>query len=151
MRRLNRPEPALPVTAMQTYAIKSPVETHTKPAHCRDVGCLDYQLGWTFKTIAGSDDDRFFRRACAGAVDGIRRPFTVSRDGIFVIFRFEAGVRCRKATAHRLSLERPEIYLVRGGDWRANTGLIRRHNRPEHWVEDFAETLDATARRTGQR
>lgn len=151
MRPLNRPTPRLPVTAMQTYGIKSPIETHTKPAHCRDVGCVDYQLGWTFKTIAGTADDRFFRHACTGAVDGYRRPFTTSRDGIFVIFRFEAGTPCRLASKHRASLERPELYVVRGGDWRASTGLIRRHTRPEHWVEDFAETLDANARRAGVR
>lgn len=148
-RRTERPTPLLPVTAMKTYAIKSPVETHTKPAHCRDIGCRDYLNGWTIKLLAGSDDDRFFRGACTGRVDGYRRPFTTRRDGPFVTFVFEAGVPCRFIMKHRASLDRPEIYIARGGDWRGSTGLIIKHDRPEHWVEDFAGYMAGVARQVG--
>lgn len=143
------PTPGVPVAAMKTYAIKSPVETHSKPAHCRDIGCRDYLNGWSIKLIAGSDDDRFFRSACAGRVDGYRRPFRTVRDGLFVTFVFEAGTPCRFIMKHRATLDRPELYIVRGGDWRASTGLIRKHDRPEHWVEDFAGHLTGITRQVG--
>lgn len=139
----------LPITAMKTYAVSSPRLTHTKPAHCRDVDCVDYLRGWSIKLVAGSDDDRFFRSACAGRVDGYRRPFTVTRDGVFVTFTFEPGIPCRFIIKHRASLNRPELYIVRGGDARGSTGLIRRHDRPEHWVEDFQGHLDVIARQVG--
>jgi len=149
MRPLKRVHVGLPVTAMQTYTVASPVATHTKPAHCRDVNCVDYTLGWRMKLLADTDDERFFRRACAGQVDGYRRPHRVERDGTFITFYFEPGTPCRFITAHRATLDRPEFYTVRGGDWRGSTGLIRRHTRAEHWVEDFAGHLDTIARQTG--
>lgn len=139
----------LPVTAFQTFRVSSPVRTHTRPAHCRDVNCVSYLTGWMFKTIAGGDDERFFRSACAGRVDGYRRPFTTSRDGAFVTFHFEAGTPCRFITRHRASLHRPENYLLRGGDRRGSTGLIRRYDRADQWVEDFQGHLDVVARQSG--
>ncbi len=149
MRPLNRVTPHLPVERMQTYKVASPVETHTKPAHCRDVNCVDYTLGWCIKLMADSDDERFFRSACAGRVDGHRRPYRTQRDGVFITFHFEPGTPCRFITRHRASLNRPEFFTVRGGDWRGSTGLIRRHTRGEHWVEDFALHLDGIRRRLG--
>ena len=75
------------------------------------------------------------------------RGVVTREDAVTVTFRFEAGQSCWRWTEHRIGIDRPEIYLVRGGDWRANTGLIRRHARPEHWVEDMQENLDAVERR----
>lgn len=147
MRPLNRPDVHLPVTSMQTYSIKSPTSTHARPAHCREVACKEYYAGWSISLIAGSDDDRFFRRACMGQVDGYRRPFTTTRDGVFVTFAFEAGIPCRFVMKHVVALDRPEIYVVRGGDWRGSTGLIRRHTRARDWVEDFALHQDAVVKR----
>jgi hypothetical protein len=44
-------------------------------------------------------------------------------------------------------LERPELYVVRGGDWRGNPrGEVRRHSGPDSWVNDFAEHQDRIAR-----
>lgn len=154
MRPVNRFDPKLPVSAMQTYKVASPRSTHSRPATCAEAGCKDYKHGWLViipKThdmvpvlrqmaLSGHTDDFGKRRSCKVEPD--------CGDGM-IGFRFEAGQPCFKADQHRVSLQRPELYLVRGGDWRANTGLIRKHNNPEHWVEDMSITLDKVAKRAG--
>jgi hypothetical protein len=116
MRPITRIRPTTPVQAMQTYPI-------------------------------GSEHETTVRQAISGQLDGYRRHCTERRAGDGLVeFMFEAGQLCFLVTAHRKKLERPEFYLVRGGDWRANTGLIRRHTRPEHWVEDFAENQERLSR-----
>lgn len=152
MRPVQRIESKLPVQAMQTYRISKPVATHTRPATCAEVDCPDFVNGWM--ALLDPVDPRvpLFRRAVLRPTDlgdGIRRSCTVRLDvGEGLIgFVFAPGTPCKRAHEHRRSLERPEVYLVRGGDWRANLGLIRRHNRPEHWVEDMQGTLAIVERR----
>lgn len=53
------------------------------------------------------------------------------------VFRFESGQRC--FADHKT---RPELYLVRDGDFRGNpTGRRRQHARPADWVENVQEDL----------
>lgn len=154
MRSINRFPAALPVGAMQTYRISSPRQTHTRPATCEEVGCKPYLNGWITRVPLGSPQHEALKRAVGKhPVDGIRRD---GRDITSIgspdaEFLFNPGTPCFKASTHRKSLERPEFYTVRGGDWRANTGLLRRHHKPEHWVEDMQETFDKVARRVGAR
>lgn len=152
MRPLNRIRPLLSARRMQTYRIARPVATHTRPAACAEVNCSDYVNGWVALLDVADPRVATFRRAILRPTDlgdGIRRscrPVDGDRPGV-VGFRFEAGTPCKSARSHRTSLDRPEIYLVRGGDWRQNTGLIRKHDRPELWVEDMQENLEAVERR----
>jgi hypothetical protein len=149
MRPVHRIEPVIPVQKMQTYKISKPVATHTRPATCEEIDCPDFLNGWVTRLPHGDPRITFLRQACAGRVDGHRRQMIeVTRiDSAEREFLFNPGQPCLKATTHRKDLERPEIYLVRGGDWRANLGLIRRHTHPEHWVEDMQENLEAVERR----
>ena len=158
-RPLSRPDVRLPVRAMQTYRVASPRSTHTRPATCAEYRCKAYLNGWPTIVPAMSLDGNaytadYVRKVCRGEFDGIRRPYlreVATEDGL-VKFVFDAGVTCFRVSRHRVSLERPEFYLVRGGDWRANTGLIRRHTGPraaELWVEDSQETFDRLRRRVG--
>lgn len=153
-RPINRFPAKLPVTTMQTYAIKAPRQTHTRPATCEEVGCKDFLKGWWTRVPIGSPQEHLIREILRGyAPDGLRRTakeVTSIGTGMAEWF-FDAGNPCFRASNHRKKLDRPELYLVRGGDWRANTGLIRRHNKPEHWVEDMSITLDKVARRAGVR
>lgn len=140
---------------MQTYRISKPVATHTRSATCAEVDCPDFVNGWVALLDLSDPLVPIFRRAALRPTnlgDGIVRSCTVVPDvepGV-IGFRFEPGTPCKAATSHRRSLDRPEIYVVREGDWRLrNPRLIRRHTRPEHWVEDMQENLDAVARRAG--
>jgi hypothetical protein len=146
MRQINRIAPAAPAHAYKTYQIVAPDQTHWRPATCEEVNCVAYQNGWTTTvdtaTELGQQQAEYIRRRSG-------RAFTEdSADGRMVTFRFRAGQTCFAATKHRIRLDRPELYLVRDGDWRGNPlgTTPRRHTRGEHWVEDFAEHQDNIAR-----
>lgn len=131
-RPVTRIEPALPVGAYQTFQITSPRDTSVLAA-CEQVGCPQWRHGWISlideSTQLGRDQAAYIRTQS-------RRTFREQRtaDGL-TVFRFESGQRC--FAEHRT---RPEIYLVRDGDWRGNpTGRQRKHIRPADWVEDFGE------------
>lgn len=149
MRALNRPVPILPVTSMQTYAIRTPTRTHHRPATCAEIGCPEYLQGWVTVLPTGSDNVLFLRKGAAGRIDGYVRRFTVTHDGGMSTFRFEAGQRCWQTTKHTVRVDRPEIYIARGGDWRGSTGLIRRYDRSDQWVDDFASHQDRVKQRFG--
>lgn len=147
-RRLNRVTPRGPVAGMVTYGIRSPISTHTRPGTCEEVNCPQWRDGWTTIVPAGSDQADLLAQVERGhSPDGIRRvPYAKTPDGGNVQWYYAAGTPCFRATAHRVSLDRPEIYIKRAGDWRRDLGLIRKHDRPEHWVEDFATNQDRVSK-----
>lgn len=124
--------PALPSAAMQTYAIRSPSDREI-PATCRQVGCEGWRNGW--ETIVNEATD-LGRRQAAYIRTQSRRTFREQRTaGGLTVFRFESGQRC--FAEHKT---RPELFIVRDGDWRGNpTGRRRVHKNPADWVEEFAE------------
>jgi hypothetical protein len=135
-RRLYRIQPTTPVQAMQTFQVATPPTTHTRPASCWEVECEPFKNGWITRVPAGSDLETLVRRQG-------RKWSGAYRDGAEMVFQFAPETPCFKADTHVVSLERPAFYIVRGGDWRANTGLIRRHTRGEDWVEHMQESLDS--------
>lgn len=123
--------PALPVGAYKTYAVASPPDRSVRAA-CEQVGCLAYRHGWESHvdeaTELGRRQADYIRRKSG-------RTFREQRDAAGItVFRFDSGQRC--FAEHRT---RPELYVVRFGDWRQNLGTIRRHTRPADFVEDFGE------------
>lgn len=149
MTRLFRIPPAMPVDAYKTYSIRSPISTHYRPASCAEVNCPAHERGWmttvdTTTELGRNQAD--YIRTTAG------RHYTETRtEGDLIAFHFPAGQRCFAADSHRVSLQRPEFYLVRGGDWRGNPqGDTRKHARAADWVEDFGEHQQNLADRLAQ-
>lgn len=138
MRPINRVDPVGPVHAYKTYSVSSPLATHWRPATCAEVGCEPHINGWVTRLPVDSDGSRFLRRVCDGDIDGVKRAFREAVEDGWVVYTFPAGQACFKAAQHRVPVGRPELYAVRGGDWRGTTGLIRQHTRAVDWVEDFA-------------
>lgn len=143
---VNRFGPALPVTAVKTYQVLIPKETHFRPATCAEMNCPNYEHGW--RTLIDESADlgqgqaHYIRKQSGRKFVEERQP-----DGL-TAFTFEAGQRC--FTQHRTRIEdRPEIYLVRDGDWRGNPRgtTPRRHANPGDWVDDFANHQSALADR----
>lgn len=135
-----RLDPALPVTAVKTYSIRSPIDTHYVAASCADVDCEAQRHGWhTFidESTAQGRRQAHYIRATSG------RHFTEHRNEQGVtVFQFAPGEEC--FIAHQRRVDRPEIFVVHGGDHRGNPrGEVRVHDRPEHWVEDFDEHQQA--------
>jgi hypothetical protein len=131
-------EPNMPVSAYKTYRILSPVSTHYRPASCAEVDCAAHLNGWQTtvdETTLIGQQQAFYVRKQSG------RGFTERRNEAgLTVFTFEAGQRCFASGEHRVSLDRPEHYLVQGGDWRGNpTGYQRRHANAADWIDDFGE------------
>lgn len=135
MRPINRITPVLPTTAFKTYQVVAPPSTHWRPATCAEVDCGGFLHGWRSlideRTALGQQQAHYIRRES-------RRKHTEHRDEAgLTVFDFEAGQRC--FAPHKVRLDRPEVYLVRGGDWRGNpAGQVRRHANAADWTEDFA-------------
>ncbi len=127
-----RIDPAGPVGAYQTYSVTSPLDTQVRAA-CEQVDCPQWRHGW--RTLV--DEAADLGREQAAYIRGQSRRTFRERPGPggLTEFLFESGQRC--FADHRT---RPEVYVVRGGDWRGNpTGQKRTHTRPIDWVEDFGE------------
>jgi hypothetical protein len=138
-----RLDPKLPAAEYKTYSIVSPLSTHFRRGTCEEAGCLAHRHGWQTAVDESTDMGQrqaHYIRKVAG------RRFTERRTELgLTAFTFEAGQRC--FAEHQVSLERPELYLVRGGDWRGNPrNETRRHSGPDSWVDDFATHQDKLAR-----
>jgi len=133
----NRQPPKLPVAAVQTYQVASPADTLIVAA-CETVGCAAYRNGWDTivdeATELGRTQAQFIR---SGGTGRSYRELGPNAEGR-TVFRFDGHQRC--FADHQT---RPELYVVRHGDWRGNpSGRRRQHARPADWVEDFAEHQD---------
>jgi hypothetical protein len=141
---LNRIKPVLPAEHMKTYQVRSPVSTHFRPATCAEVECASYLFGW--QTVVPADS------AAAGYIrhDRSRSHAEEREPGGMARFVFGAGQQgFPPAHDHAVRTDRPEVYLVRDGDFRGNPRgtQVRRHVRPDDWIEDFAEHQDKLATR----
>lgn len=137
----NRPwTPALPVTAYTTYGITVPLSSHWRAATCAEVDCDRHLNGWVSvideATDLGQRQAAYIRRDSGRAFREEKRP-----DGL-TAFTFEPGQRCFASADHRVRLDRPEIFTARGGDHRAATTDVRRFDRHDQWLEQFAENQD---------
>lgn len=140
---LNRIPPAMPVQAYKTYGIVAPVATHWRAATCDEVACPAYQNGWdTHVNEAdqlGQRQAHYIRREAKRSFTEARRP-----DGL-TTFSFPPGQVCFRQ--HRTRIEREELFLMRTGDHRGSPDGVRRsYDRPDQWVDDFAEHQDAISR-----
>lgn len=133
---LSRIEPSGPPGAYQTFQIAAPRSSHFKKATCEQFGCPAWQSGWA--TVLPKGDDRaYYIRHHSG------RRFTETWDETTVTFTFPPGQVCFGAADHRVRLDRPELYVVRDGDWRGNlSGTRPVRLRADQWQDDFATNQD---------
>jgi hypothetical protein len=139
--QVNRHTPLGDPGAYVTYGIRAQRDVQVVAA-CKDVGCQAWAHGWE-TTV--DENTELGRRQAAYIRHGSGREFTEHRTGPegqqLTVFRFPAFQRC--FAEHRT---RPDLFLVRDGDWRGNpTGRGRVHARPQDWVEDFQEHEGALA------
>lgn len=113
-RPLNRPKPGLPAEMMKTHAIIAPMSTHWRRASCEEVQCEAYLKGWGVPTKGLDEQDIALLRGCGRKFSEIE-----IKDGE-THFWFEPGQSCLRASTHRTRLDKPEIFVVRDGDWRGN-------------------------------
>jgi hypothetical protein len=128
-------EPNMPVEAYKTYRIVSPLSTHWRPAQCHEIDCAAYLNGWSVR-VEGLPPQLLHTAKNSG-----RRYVEVHVAEGESWLNFEAGQPCFKQSEHRVRLDdRPELYVVRDGDWRGNpTGRVRKHANAQDWTDDFGE------------
>lgn len=136
---LNRIEPAGSPGAYQTYAITRRPDTLVKAA-CEQVGCQAWRYGWDTAidetTELGRRQATYIRARSGRSFRELPR----AGQGAVTVFRFEPHQRC--FTDHQTI---PEKFQVVGGDWRAYSGLIRRHTSGADWAEDMGDHLGRVA------
>lgn len=136
-RPVNRIEPKLSAAAYKTYELAAPVATHWRKASCAEVDCPRYLNGWRVHVEQIGPELTHAAKTSGRRFQEMR----VAEGQTYLVF--EAGQSCFQAGEHRrlIDPEQPPLYIVRDGDWRGNPRRTdaRRHARPEHWVEDFAE------------
>jgi hypothetical protein len=136
MQHMNRIPPQGRVQDYKTYQILAPVSTHRRRATCAEIDCPNYLKGWKLR-VEGLPPEMLHAAKTSG------RKFTeldITEDEHWLIF--EAGQPCFKASEHTAPLDKQEIFIARDGDFRGNpTGNVRRHTRPEFWLEDMQENL----------
>lgn len=155
--RLNRIEPKLPVQAMETYAIKAPLATHFRKAMCKEVECQAYQEGWLTLIDESSqlgleqasylryDSGRHFKEMRSEEAGDMLKRSDIP--GGLTAFFFFPGQEAFPSPEHehQIRLDRPEIFLKVGGDWRGYT-TVPKQMRVDDWVDSFEEHQDTLAR-----
>lgn len=129
----------LPDRMYKTYQVASPLDTHWRPATCEEYGCEAFAQGWTYKKSDLIAADLYYLVTHAGKR---YREMSLADDSeIYVVF--EPGQPCFQAKMHRISLERPEIFLAgRGAGKLYNPRKANQFDNAEDWAESFAEHQD---------
>ena len=136
----SRITPRMGAEHYQTFSIDAPKETHTKVVSCEDAECRAYANGWKMTldltTDLGKRQGYYIKHH-----SGRSYKVTGQHDGL-VELEFAASQPCFQE--HRQRIARPEIFAVKGGDFRGNPLRTpkRVHKKPEFWVEEFAEHQD---------
>lgn len=125
-----RLDPAMGVGSYKTYSVHQPKTGHTRIGSCERAGCEANLYGWRTGVPTLSVQADYIRNKSG-------RRFTEEVIGGESLFTFYPGQQC--FTEHHVT-DRPQIHMVRGGDWRGNpSGERRIHTTGDFWVEDFTE------------
>lgn len=126
------------ITGVAHFAIAAPLDTHWRVGTCEEDSCVYFLKGW--QTVCDETTELDQLRAAYIRNDKTRR-HTETREGVTrTVFRFEAGQQCFRQ--HRVPLDRPELYLVRGE--RGAQSLV--HSGPQAWLDDFCTNQDRVNR-----
>ena len=131
---MGRPAPLMHPSAYKTYSVRAPRSTHFRPASCAEVDCPHYLNGWRVRT--DTLDEQMIHTATHSGRKFQR--LRVSEYENWIVF--EAGQSCFQASNHWTRIDKPELFIVRDGDWRGNPRGTdaRKHANPADWLDDFA-------------
>jgi hypothetical protein len=147
--QVTRIQPHLGPAEYKTYQVVAPNATHWRKATCAEIECEYYIRGWMTEVDPATE---LGRRQMAYITRESGRRFSQERMPTGLVqFTFEAGQRCFQE--HRVRLDRPELYIVRRGDFRMKTGPRRQfqgRNAAADWVDDFSAHQDRLATALGR-
>jgi hypothetical protein len=131
-------QPLAGPAAYKTYEIRAPRSSHHRRATCAEADCPNYLLGW--RTQVDETSELGQKQAHYIRHDSGRRFLEEQLAPQATVFTFEAGQSCFASDQHTVRLDRPELFVVKGGDWRGNplqtpAAVLN----PGSWVDDFGE------------
>lgn len=146
---INRIAPALPPTAMQTFAVQAPLTSkrHWRRAACREVDCRHWREGWQSvfdESVSEQHGQAQYVRNFSG------RRYVESRDETGrTVFRFHPRQTCFHASEHVIRDEDvPPLYIARGGDWRVDRDArVTVHSGPDPWLDQLHTNLERVVTR----
>lgn len=142
MQQPNYLTPKLPAHLRKTYSIASPLQTHTRPGTCEEADCVRQRDGWITRLDLGRPDGQYHAETIRN-LKGYQYTVTQREDGL-TDYTFGPGQDCFEQ--HRVPLERPAFFIVRGGDHRGNPrGTNLRHSGAENWLDDFSSHQQSIA------
>lgn len=138
------PIPVGPPEAYNSYTVAAPPRTHWRKASCEEYECQGFLYGFVTTVDLSTD---LGQRQYHFITHDKKRAYTEQRVTMNLVkFIFKPGTICMNYDEHVVPIGRPPKLLVMGGDWRGNPrGFYRRHDRIEHWVEDFGLNQDKLA------
>lgn len=145
-------QPRLPAHAMKTYSVIAPRSTHFRAVTCREANCPNFANGWRVHLQRIQSWPNGAQLIAHIKTCGKRYTLLeVSADETW--FVFEAGQTCFDGDAgrHQTRVGKPELFVVRGGDWRGNPRGDRFvHASAADWVDDMQNHRDKLAREVAQ-
>lgn len=138
---VQRVEPLASPPAYRTFSVILPLKTHWRDATCEEYECDGFLNGFvttlSLVDAQGSLLANMIRKGKTG------RSFHEQRVSLELTkFIFPPGTPCFTG-GHKIQIQRPELFVVRDGDFRGNpTGRRRIHKNGSDWAEDCAEQLD---------
>lgn len=141
-RKINRVQPKYASHLYKTFSARSPLSTHYRKATCAEVDCVGYREGFTLSVAALiAEGIEYAARHSGKKFKEVEGADYGVAPGKYLVF--EAGQVCFDADSHRVSLERPEFFVVGQGDYRTfNARTARQHASAENWIDDMANSLD---------
>jgi hypothetical protein len=121
-------------SSYETFSIHRPLASHWRAATCREVNCPDYLNGWRVRVEQLTAKGLYAATHCGRKYDEL----AVAPGETWLVY--EAGQPCFRAKEHQKPLERPELYVVRGGDWRALGDPFKVSS--ESWLDSFGENQE---------
>lgn len=152
MRTLNRapvatdPSTGRPIRpeAFTTFGMRAPVATHFIELPCKVAQCRRYLHGWTTTLDPKREEHLVFIQHIVGGRSGRRWSHGENTPEGYLTFVFPPGQPCFKNSHHRRDEDVPELYVVRGGDFR--TPIRAREFKQmafDNWVEAFDRNQSA--------
>ena len=146
MRTLNRaplrPDPTtgrpLPPTAFTSFGMAAPTRSHLIEYPCSAAQCRGYVHGWTTILDPMRSEHLPFIKHIVDGVSGRRwSRGEVTAEG-YLTFVFPPGQPCFRNSHHTRNHDVPELYVVRGGDFRTPHRQRELHRMGfDNWLEAF--------------
>lgn len=146
--QLSRVQPGMPAQNYKTYGMVMPLKTHFRKVSCAEYECDQYRMG--FDTVVDISTE-IGRKQYDFITHDKTRSYKATKEGTALVrFHFSPGTKPFAGPKHDhfTRVDRPPLFVVRGGDWRGNPRGVEPmlHKDGLNWADDFANHQDKLVR-----